>query len=88
MFNIASSFLTSVYFVFVGIEVSLHFRSRVREKSSPSEKRRFFARRDGKNRRFVPLKRSVLGAHSEREIPVPIPNTAVKPLSGYNTWVF
>ena len=27
-----------------------------------------------------------LGAHSERETPVPIPNTAVKPLSGYNTW--
>ena len=27
------------------------------------------------------------GAHSERETPVPIPNTAVKPLSGYNTWV-
>ena len=28
----------------------------------------------------------LFGAHSERETPVPIPNTAVKPLSGYNTW--
>jgi hypothetical protein len=27
-----------------------------------------------------------IGAHGERETPVPIPNTAVKPLSGYNTW--
>ena len=30
--------------------------------------------------------RYLFGAHSERETPVPIPNTAVKPLSGYNTW--
>lgn len=28
-----------------------------------------------------------IGAHSDRETPVPIPNTAVKPISGYNTWV-
>jgi len=28
-----------------------------------------------------------VGALGERETPVPIPNTAVKPLSGYNTWV-
>lgn len=27
-----------------------------------------------------------VGAHSARETPVPIPNTAVKPRSGYNTW--
>lgn len=27
-----------------------------------------------------------IGAHGERETPVPIPNTEVKPLSGYNTW--
>ena len=27
------------------------------------------------------------GAHGARETPVPIPNTAVKPRSGYNTWV-
>jgi hypothetical protein len=28
----------------------------------------------------------LFGAHGERETPVPIPNTVVKPLSGYNTW--
>ena len=28
-----------------------------------------------------------IGAHGARETPVPIPNTAVKPGSGYNTWV-
>jgi carbonic anhydrase len=28
-----------------------------------------------------------IGAHGERETPVPIPNTEVKPLIGYNTWV-
>ena len=28
-----------------------------------------------------------LGAHGAGETPVPIPNTAVKPSSGYNTWV-
>ena len=27
-----------------------------------------------------------LGAHGAREIPVPMPNTAVKPRRGYNTW--
>ena len=27
-----------------------------------------------------------LGAHGARETPVPIPNTAVKPRRGYNTW--
>ena len=27
-----------------------------------------------------------IGAHGARETPVPIPNTAVKPRSGYNTW--
>ncbi len=27
-----------------------------------------------------------IGAHSAGETPVPIPNTAVKPSSGYNTW--
>jgi hypothetical protein len=27
-----------------------------------------------------------IGAHSLRETPVPMPNTAVKPRSGYNTW--
>ena len=27
-----------------------------------------------------------IGAHSARETPVPMPNTAVKPRSGYNTW--
>ena len=26
------------------------------------------------------------GAHGARETPVPIPNTEVKPRSGYNTW--
>jgi hypothetical protein len=30
---------------------------------------------------------NLFGAHSARETPVPIPNTAVKPRSGYNTWV-
>jgi hypothetical protein len=28
----------------------------------------------------------VVGAHSARETPVPISNTAVKPRSGYYTW--
>ena len=28
-----------------------------------------------------------IGAHGTRETPVPMPNTAVKPRSGYNTWV-
>ena len=28
-----------------------------------------------------------IGAHGARETPVPMPNTAVKPSSGYNTWV-
>ena len=28
----------------------------------------------------------LLGVHGARETPVPIPNTAVKPRSGYNTW--
>lgn len=28
----------------------------------------------------------VIGAHGARETPVPIPNTEVKPRSGYNTW--
>lgn len=28
-----------------------------------------------------------IGAHGVRETPVPIPNTEVKPRSGYNTWV-
>jgi hypothetical protein len=28
-----------------------------------------------------------VGAHGARETPVPIPNTEVKPRSGYNTWV-
>jgi hypothetical protein len=27
-----------------------------------------------------------LGAHGARETPVPMPNTEVKPRSGYNTW--
>ena len=27
-----------------------------------------------------------IGAHGMRETPVPIPNTEVKPHSGYNTW--
>ena len=27
-----------------------------------------------------------VGAHGARETPVPIPNTVVKPRSGYNTW--
>jgi hypothetical protein len=27
-----------------------------------------------------------IGAHGARETPVPMPNTAVKPRSGYNTW--
>ncbi len=27
-----------------------------------------------------------IGAHGARATPVPIPNTAVKPRSGYNTW--
>jgi hypothetical protein len=26
------------------------------------------------------------GAHGARETPVPMPNTEVKPRSGYNTW--
>lgn len=32
-------------------------------------------------------KRVYIGAHGARETPVPMPNTAVKPSSGYNTWV-
>jgi hypothetical protein len=28
-----------------------------------------------------------IGAHGARETPVPMPNTEVKPSSGYNTWV-
>ena len=32
------------------------------------------------------LKGLQIGAHSVRETPVPIPNTAVKPRSGYYTW--
>ena len=32
-------------------------------------------------------KEFLFGAHSKRETPVPMPNTAVKPPSGYNTWV-
>ena len=28
----------------------------------------------------------LVGAHGARETPVPIPNTEVKPRSGYNTW--
>jgi hypothetical protein len=31
--------------------------------------------------------RASIGAHGARETPVTIPNTAVKPSSGYNTWV-
>ena len=31
---------------------------------------------------------SHIGAHGARETPVPIPNTAVKPRSGYNTSTF
>lgn len=31
---------------------------------------------------------SHIGAHGARETPVPIPNTAVKPCSGYNTSTF
>lgn len=31
--------------------------------------------------------RRLIGAHGTRETPVPIPNTEVKPRSGYNTWV-
>ena len=27
-----------------------------------------------------------VGAHGARETPVPMPNTEVKPCSGYNTW--
>ena len=29
---------------------------------------------------------NLFGAHGARETPVPMPNTAVKPRSGYNTW--
>ncbi len=36
--------------------------------------------------RFLLLRRNHFGAHSVRETPVPIPNTVVKPHSGYNTW--
>ena len=32
-------------------------------------------------------KKARIGVHGARETPVPIPNTAVKPSSGYNTWV-
>jgi len=28
----------------------------------------------------------LFGAHGARETPVPMPNTEVKPRSGYNTW--
>jgi hypothetical protein len=38
-------------------------------------------------RKTVGLSHGV-GAHGMRETPVPIPNTAVKPHSGYNTWGF
>jgi hypothetical protein len=34
-----------------------------------------------------PGKKLRIGVHRERETPVPIPNTAVKPFIGYNTWV-
>ena len=34
-----------------------------------------------------PSRGRFFGAHGARETPVPIPNTAVKPSSGYNTWV-
>jgi hypothetical protein len=32
------------------------------------------------------MRRSRFGVHGVRETPVTIPNTAVKPLSGYYTW--
>lgn len=32
------------------------------------------------------LLQCAVGAHRERETPVPIPNTAVKPPIGYYTW--
>ncbi len=35
---------------------------------------------------FVLSKAEHIGAHGARETPVPIPNTEVKPRSGYNTW--
>ena len=31
--------------------------------------------------------KGLVGVHGEGETPVPIPNTVVKPFSGYNTWV-
>ena len=34
----------------------------------------------------ITLMLSAIGAHRERETPVPIPNTAVKPPIGYYTW--
>ena len=39
------------------------------------------------NNRVLFVKNKIqFGAHSTRETPVPMPNTAVKPRSGYNTW--
>jgi hypothetical protein len=38
---------------------------------------------------YLPISASMdaeIGAHGARETPVPIPNTVVKPRSGYNTW--
>jgi hypothetical protein len=32
------------------------------------------------------VRKDYIGAHGARETPVPMPNTAVKPRSGYNTW--
>ena len=43
----------------------------------------------GADQVFSPFTERVdlIGAHSPRATPVPMPNTAVKPRSGYNTWV-
>ena len=38
-------------------------------------------------KKAAPSRDAFLGVHGARETPVPIPNTAVKPSSGYNTWV-
>jgi hypothetical protein len=59
------------------------FRFTTGWEEQPAKRIQFVSRRDEKPGTGVSLP---FGAHSERETPVPIPNTAVKPLSGYNTW--
>ena len=53
-------------------------------KSSPRKKSHFLP---GATRNPERVSRIGFGAHGAGETPVPMPNTAVKPRSGYNTWV-